>query len=72
MSQSAPALASARFDADAEAKLSALRRTKFVATAALALLGPRLAVAKSFGGRFAWLGFVAAFVAETLLNGTGG
>ncbi|TIV44107.1 MAG: DUF445 domain-containing protein, partial [Mesorhizobium sp.] len=37
MSQSAPALAPVRFDADAQAKLSALRRIKFIAAAALGL-----------------------------------
>ncbi|RUU31812.1 DUF445 domain-containing protein, partial [Mesorhizobium sp. M6A.T.Ca.TU.002.02.2.1] len=47
MSQSAPTLASARFDADADAKLSALRRTKFVAAAALPLCVLGFVVAKS-------------------------
>lgn len=69
MSQSAPALASARFDADADAKLAALRRTKFVATAALALCVLVFAVAKSFEGRFAWLGFVAAFAEAATIGG---
>ncbi|BCH16292.1 MULTISPECIES: DUF445 domain-containing protein [unclassified Mesorhizobium] len=69
MSQSAPALASARFDADAEAKLSALRRTKFVATAALALCVLVFAAAKSFEGRYPWLGFVAAFAEAATIGG---
>ncbi|MER9599424.1 hypothetical protein NKJ08_32095, partial [Mesorhizobium sp. M0244] len=60
MSRPAPVLASVaavRFDADADAKLSALRRTKFVATAALAFCVLVFAVAKSLEGRHAWLGF---------------
>ncbi|RWO08058.1 MAG: DUF445 domain-containing protein [Mesorhizobium sp.] len=69
MSQSAPALASARFDADAEAKLSALRRTKFVATAALALCVLIFGVAKSFEGHYPWLGFVAAFAEAATIGG---
>ncbi|RWP62633.1 DUF445 domain-containing protein [Mesorhizobium sp.] len=69
MSQSSPALASARFDADAEAKLSALRRTKFVATAALALCVLIFAVAKSFEGHYPWLGFVAAFAEAATIGG---
>lgn len=69
MSQSAPALASARFDADAEAKLSALRRTKFVATATLALCVLIFAVAKSFEGHYPWLGFVAAFAEAATIGG---
>ncbi|MER9565272.1 DUF445 domain-containing protein, partial [Mesorhizobium sp. M0571] len=62
MSRPAPVLASVaavRFDADADAKLSALRRTKFVATAALAFCVLVFAVAKSLESRHAWLGFVA-------------
>ncbi|PDQ17123.1 DUF445 domain-containing protein, partial [Mesorhizobium sanjuanii] len=70
MSQPASALAPvARFDADAVAKLSALRRTKFLATAALALCVLIFAVAKSFEGRFAWLGFVAAFAEAATIGG---
>ncbi|RUU26870.1 MULTISPECIES: DUF445 domain-containing protein [unclassified Mesorhizobium] len=69
MSQSAPTLASARFDADADAKLSALRRTKFVAAAALALCVLVFVVAKSFEGRHAWLGFVAAFAEAATIGG---
>ncbi|WP_419693600.1 DUF445 domain-containing protein [Mesorhizobium muleiense] len=69
MSQSSPAWASARFDADAEAKLSALRRTKFVATAALGLCVLIFAVAKSFEGHYPWLGFVAAFAEAATIGG---
>ncbi|RWB96394.1 DUF445 domain-containing protein [Mesorhizobium sp.] len=69
MSQSSPAWASARFDADAEAKLSALRRTKFVATAALAFCVLIFAVAKSFEGHYPWLGFVAAFAEAATIGG---
>ncbi|CCV07470.1 conserved membrane hypothetical protein [Mesorhizobium metallidurans STM 2683] len=70
MSQPAQALAPvARSDADAYAKLSALRRTKFLATAALALCVVIFAVAKSFEGRFAWLGFVAAFAEAATIGG---
>ncbi|RWQ34804.1 MAG: DUF445 domain-containing protein [Mesorhizobium sp.] len=69
MSQSAPTLASARFDADADAKLSALRRTKFVATAALALCVLVFAAAKSFEGHYPWLGFVAAFAEAATIGG---
>ncbi|RWN99426.1 DUF445 domain-containing protein [Mesorhizobium sp.] len=69
MSQSSPAWASARFDADAEAKLSALRRTKFVATAALALCVLIFAVAKSFEGHYPWLGFIAAFAEAATIGG---
>lgn len=73
MSRPAPAFAQiAPVRIDADAKLAALRRTKFLATAALALCVLVFAAAKSFEGRFAWLGFVAAFVAETVLNVAGG
>ncbi|TIX96908.1 MAG: DUF445 domain-containing protein, partial [Mesorhizobium sp.] len=46
MSQAAPAMNHVRFDTDAAAKLAALRRTKFVATAALALCVLVFALAK--------------------------
>lgn len=70
MSHPAPALAPvARARSDADAKLSALRRTKFAATAALALCVLIFAVAKSFEGRFAWLGFVAAFAEAATIGG---
>ena len=61
MSQSAPSLVSGGFDTEAGAKLSALRWTKFLATAALALCVVVFAVAKSFERTYPWLGFVAAF-----------
>lgn len=70
MSRPAPAfasVASARFDADA--KLSALRRTKFVAAAALAFCVLVFAVAKSLESRHAWLGFVAAFAEAATIGG---
>ncbi|MER9629493.1 DUF445 domain-containing protein [Mesorhizobium sp. M0296] len=72
MSRPAPAfasVASARFDADADAKLSALRRTKFVAGAALAFCVLVFAVAKSLESRHAWLGFVAAFAEAATIGG---
>jgi uncharacterized membrane-anchored protein YjiN (DUF445 family) len=69
MSQSALPLATAGFDADAAAKLSALRRTKFVATAALALCVLVFAVAKSFESSYPWLGFVAAFAEAATIGG---
>lgn len=69
MSQSAPALARVRFDADAQAKLSALRRTKFIAAAALALCILVFALAKSFQETYPWLGFVAAFAEAATIGG---
>ena len=69
MSQSAPSLAPVRFDADADAKLSALRRTKLVAAAALALCVLVFAVAKSFEHAYPWLGFVAAFAEAATIGG---
>ncbi|GLQ79318.1 membrane protein [Mesorhizobium huakuii] len=69
MSQSAPSLAPVRFDADAAAKLSALRRTKFIATAALAFCVLVFIVAKSFENSHPWLGFVAAFAEAATIGG---
>ncbi|AEH88366.1 DUF445 domain-containing protein [Mesorhizobium opportunistum] len=69
MAQSASSLAPVRFDADAAAKLSALRRTKFVATAALALCVLVFALAKSFEHTYPWLGFVAAFAEAATIGG---
>ncbi|ESW86098.1 DUF445 domain-containing protein [Mesorhizobium sp. M0644] len=72
MSRPAPVFASVvsvRFDADADAKLSALRRTKFVAAAALAFCVLVFAVAKSLESRHAWLGFVAAFAEAATIGG---
>ena len=69
MSQSAPVLAPVRFDADAKAKLAALRRTKLTAAVALALCILVFAVAKSFEGSHQWLGFVAAFAEAATIGG---
>ncbi|MBZ9807884.1 MULTISPECIES: DUF445 domain-containing protein [unclassified Mesorhizobium] len=69
MSQSATALNSAGYDADAHAKLAMLRRTKFVATAALALCVAVFALAKSFESTYPWLGFVAAFAEAATIGG---
>ena len=69
MSQSAPSLAPVRFDADADAKLSALRRTKLAAAAALALCVLVFALAKSFEHTYPWLGFVAAFAEAATIGG---
>ncbi|WP_434723162.1 DUF445 domain-containing protein [Mesorhizobium sp. RIZ17] len=69
MSQSAPALAPVRFDADAKAKLTALRRTKFIAAAALALCILVFALAKSFQATYPWLGFIAAFAEAATIGG---
>ncbi|MER9326444.1 DUF445 domain-containing protein [Mesorhizobium sp. M0488] len=69
MSQSATSLSPVRFDADADAKLSALRRTKFTATAALALCVLVFALAKSFESTYPWLGFVAAFAEAATIGG---
>lgn len=69
MSQSVSSLAPVRFDADADAKLSALRRTKFVAAAALALCVLVFALAKSFEHIYPWLGFVAAFAEAATIGG---
>lgn len=69
MSQSAPALAPVRFDADAQAKLSALRRIKFIAAAALGLCILVFGLATSFQGSHPWLGFVAAFAESATIGG---
>src|SRR4029078_6355754 len=69
MSQSAPSLAPVRFDGDAAAKLSALRRTKFIATAALVLCVLVFALSKSFQSSYPWLGFVAAFAEAATIGG---
>ncbi|RWC61237.1 DUF445 domain-containing protein [Mesorhizobium sp.] len=69
MSQSVSSLAPVRFDADADAKLSALRRTKFVAAAALALCVLAFALAKSFEHTYPWFGFVAAFAEAATIGG---
>ena len=69
MSQSAPALAAARYGAEAQAKLSALRRIKFIAAATLAVCVLVFALAKSFQGSYPWLGFVAAFAEAATIGG---
>jgi len=69
MSQAAPAMNHVRFDTDADAKLAALRRTKLVAAAALALCVLVFALAKSFEGAYPWLGFVAAFAEAATIGG---
>ncbi|ESY85247.1 membrane protein [Mesorhizobium sp. LNHC220B00] len=69
MAQSDQPLAPVRFDANAGDKLSALRRTKFVATAALALCVVVFALAKSFQSSYPWLGFVAAFAEAATIGG---
>lgn len=62
------AMAGAAGAADAQ-KLVALRRTKFIATAALVLCVIVFATAKSLQGRWAWLGFVAAFAEAATIGG---
>ncbi|TGS78806.1 DUF445 domain-containing protein, partial [Mesorhizobium sp. M3A.F.Ca.ET.175.01.1.1] len=69
MSQSAPALTPVRFDADAQAKLSALRRTKFIAAVALGLCSLVFGLATSFQATYPWLGFVAAFAEAATVGG---
>ncbi|MFA6156527.1 DUF445 domain-containing protein [Mesorhizobium sp.] len=69
MAQPAQSPAPLGFDTDASAKLSALRRTKFVATAALALCVLVFALAKSFETVHPWLGFVAAFAEAATIGG---
>ncbi len=50
-------------------KLAALRRTKLLAAAALALCVVIFAVAKSLEGAHPWLGFVAAFAEAATIGG---
>ena len=69
MSQSASSVAPAAFDSEAGAKLSALRRTKFLATAALCLCVAVFAAARSLQPRWPWLGFVAAFAEAATIGG---
>ncbi|UVK36517.1 DUF445 domain-containing protein [Mesorhizobium sp. AR10] len=69
MSRSASAFAPIQSDPDTDAKLSALRRTKFVATAALVLCVLVFAVAKAFESHYPWLGFVAAFAEAATIGG---
>lgn len=56
-------------DSEAQAKLAALRLTKLVAAAALALCVAVFVAAKSLEGRHPWLGFVAAFAEAATIGG---
>ena len=69
MTYQAPAATSPPLDAAAEAKRSALRRTKLMATTALGLCVVVFAGAKSLEGRYPWLGFVAAFAEAATIGG---
>ena len=62
------AMAGAARAVDAQ-KLAALRRTKFIATAALVLCVIIFATAKALQGRWPWLGFVAAFAEAATIGG---
>jgi uncharacterized membrane-anchored protein YjiN (DUF445 family) len=66
MAQASPV---SEFTDQSAAKLAALRRTKFVAAVSLALCVLVFAVAKSFQGRWPWLGFVAAFAEAATVGG---
>ena len=55
-------------DSEAQAKLAALRLTKLVAAAALALCVAVFVAAKSLEGRHPWLGFVAPFVGGVIVG----
>lgn len=67
--QEATAMGLLGTDKDAEVKLAALRRTKFVAAAALALCVVVFAVSKSFEGSYPWLAFLAAFAEAATIGG---
>lgn len=56
-------------DKDAEVKLTALKRTKFVAAAALGLCVVVFFVTKSLEGSHPWLAFVAAFAEAATIGG---
>ena len=56
-------------DSQEAAKLAALRRTKFLATAALCLCVAVFAAARSLQPRWPWLGFVAAFAEAATIGG---
>ena len=60
-----------RFAPDTQemAKLTALRRTKFLATAALFLCVALFAAARTLQPRWPWLGFVAAFAEAATIGG---
>src|SRR6187431_3108712 len=64
-------LAPAAFVPDLQeaAKLAALRRTKFLATAALCLCVTVFAAARALQPRWPWLGFVAAFAEAATIGG---
>ena len=57
------------FDLEEGAKLSALRRTKFIATAALGICVAVFATAKHLEPRWPWLSFVAAFAEAATIGG---
>jgi uncharacterized membrane-anchored protein YjiN (DUF445 family) len=57
------------FDQEERAKLSALRRTKFIATAALGICVAVFATAKHLESRWPWLSFVAAFAEAATIGG---
>lgn len=69
MSNSINSTVPARFGADDEAKLAALRRTKFIATAALVLCAAVFVAAKSLETHWPLLGFVAAFAEAATIGG---
>jgi len=54
---------------EADAKLTALRRTKFAAATALAACVAVFAAARSFQGQYPWLGFVGAFAEAATIGG---
>ena len=56
-------------DKDAEVKLAALKRTKFVAAAALGLCVVVFFLTKSLEGSHPWLAFVAAFAEAATIGG---
>src|SRR5688500_12726014 len=65
----APVEATLSFAGDDDSKLKALRWTKFIATAALALCVVVFMLAKYFEPRLPWLGFVAAFAEAATIGG---
>lgn len=64
-----PGEKSGQADREQADKLSALRRTKFVAAAALALCVAVFVAARSFEARYPWLGLVAAFAEAATIGG---
>lgn len=67
--QALPAAMAGAAEAIDAQKLAALRRTKFIASAALVLCVIIFATAKSLQGRWPWLGFVAAFAEAATIGG---